>query len=236
MNPPSKAVLQHIILPGVPEIKIIMRRSLRARRMSLRISRLKGEVILSLPVSCPISQARSFLFEKEKWVRSHLENLPEVTSVQIGSQILFQGKRIALKVGSGRQVKRIGDALMVPGPNRMVAPRTKAFFKLQARQALIEATDKYAAAVGQDYKSLTVRDTTSRWGSCSNIGNINYSWRLIMAPQAVLEYVAAHEVAHLVEMNHSDRFWAVVGRLYPNYDVQRIWLRQNGGKLHLIKF
>ena len=125
---------------------------------------------------------------------------------------------------------------MVPGPNRMVAPRTKAFFKLQARQALIEATDKYAAAVGQDYKSLTVRDTTSRWGSCSSIGNINYSWRLIMAPQAVLEYVAAHEVAHLVEMNHSDRFWAVVGSLCPNFDVQRIWLRQNGEKLHLIKF
>ena len=118
----------------------------------------------------------------------------------------------------------------------MVSSRVKAFFKIQAMLHLHQATDRYAAALGKPYGKITLRDTTSRWGSCSSQGNINYSWRLIMAPPDVLNYVVAHEVAHLAEMNHSAQFWAVVERLYPDYAEQRVWLRKHGEDLHRYVF
>ena len=125
---------------------------------------------------------------------------------------------------------------MVPGADSMVVARVKAFLKLQARQRLRESTDYYATVLGKPYGKLTLRDTSSRWGSCSTQGNINYSWRLIMAPPTVLKYVVAHEVAHLVQMNHSPQFWAVVERLYPNYANDRDWLKNHGEELHCYQF
>ena len=108
--------------------------------------------------------------------------------------------------------------------------------KLRARDVLAEASDRYAVMVGQSYSRLSIRDTRSRWGSCSSEGVLMYSWRLIMAPPEVLDYVAAHEVAHLVEMNHSAAFWAMVERICPDYDVHRAWLRKNGDVLHRVNF
>jgi len=114
--------------------------------------------------------------------------------------------------------------------------RAKAFLKLRARDELAAASDRYAAMVGRSYTRLSFRDTRSRWGSCSSEGVLMYSWRLIMAPPAVLDYAAAHEVAHLVEMNHSPAFWAVVARICPDYEDYRGWLRKNGDVLHRVNF
>jgi predicted metal-dependent hydrolase len=114
--------------------------------------------------------------------------------------------------------------------------RAKAFLKTKARDELAAASDFYAAQLGKRYNRLSIRDTRSRWGSCSSEGVLMYSWRLIMAPHEVLHYVAAHEAAHLVEMNHSDAFWAVVARICPDYDRHRIWLKKNGDQLHRVNF
>ena len=236
MNSASNIPVQQIMLPGSPGISVVLRRSKRAQRMSLRVLRLKGLVTLSLPLSCPMAQAKKFVFEKESWIRAHLAALPPTAQAMFGGMVLYQGQLLTICPGQGRQVRVIGEKLLVPGPEAMVGARAKAFLKLQARLRLQEATERYAVALGKPYGRLTLRDTTSRWGSCSTQGKINYSWRLIMAPPEVLNYVAAHEVAHLAEMNHSAQFWAVVERLFPNHARQRAWLREHGEDLHRYLF
>lgn len=143
---------------------------------------------------------------------------------------------LTLTPGAGRAVKLEGDSLLIPGDPAQVATRVAAFLKIRARDRLAAASDHYSAALGRPYSSLTLRDTRSRWGSCTAEGGLMYSWRLIMAPPAVLDYVVAHEVAHLDQMNHSPAFWAVVTRLYPGYQTPRRWLKTQGQALHGYRF
>ena len=105
-----------------------------------------------------------------------------------------------------------------------------------ARERLTSAVAAYAETLGRPFGRITLRDPRSRWGSCSSKGDLMFSWRLIMAPPEVLDYVAAHEVAHLAEMNHSDRFWAVCRRLCPETDKHRRWSKQNGAELLAWRF
>ena len=137
-----------------------------------------------------------------------------------------------------RQMEKVmdGDRVLVPGPEERVAARLLGFLKTHARSRLAEASDRYSARLGRGYARLTLRDTRSRWGSCTADGGLMYSWRLILAPPEVLEYVAAHEVAHLQEMNHSADFWALVTQLYGPYQAQRRWLHREGAALHRIRF
>lgn len=236
MNLASILPEQLMFLPGNPQISVVLRRSRRSKRLSLRISRIKGLVTLSLPISCPLTQAKSFLIEKEPWIRQNLMTLPTNIQVCVGAHLLYRGSKFTIRMGQGKKVMPDSLDLIVPGPQSMISSRTKVFLKLQARQALRASTDFYSEALGRPYGKLTLRDTISRWGSCSSAGNINYSWRLIMAPSDVLNYVCAHEVAHLVEMNHSSKFWSVVEQLFPNYDQQRNWLKVHGENLHSYKF
>jgi predicted metal-dependent hydrolase len=143
---------------------------------------------------------------------------------------------LRIVTGNGRLVRPDGDMLLVPGAPDRVAARIAGFLKQTARDRLAASSDHYANALGRSYTRLTLRDTRSRWGSCTADGGLMYSWRLIMAPPEVLNYVAAHEVAHLAEMNHSDAFWQVVTRLYGDYRAPRRWLREKGGDLHRYRF
>ena len=236
MNLPSNTADRQITLPGRPEITVLLRPSRRASRLSLRISRLKGQVTLSLPLSCPMGQAEKFILEKESWIRAHLADLPRVAQAGFDRQLPFAGRLLTIAPGAGRQVELSGDRLLVPGRESLVPARVKAFLKLQARLALQEAVDHYSEPLGRPYGRLTLRDTTSRWGSCSTQGNLNFSWRLIMAPPEVLRYVAAHEVAHLKFMDHSAQFWDQVGDLYGEYEAPRAWLKAQGASLHRFQF
>ncbi len=119
---------------------------------------------------------------------------------------------------------------------RAAPARLRAWLRTRARERLADASDRHAARLGMPYRRLTLRDTRSRWGSCSAQGGLMYSWRLVMAPGDVLDYVAAHEVAHLAEMNHSPAFWNTVARLKPGYETPRRWLRENGAALHRYRF
>lgn len=121
-------------------------------------------------------------------------------------------------------------------PGRPAGPAVLAALKCLARDRLAEASDRHATAIGRKVGRITLRDTRSRWGSCTSEGNLMYSWRLILAPPEVLDYVAAHEVAHLVHMDHSRAFWAQVERLMPGHKSARDWLRREGTGLHRWRF
>jgi len=225
-----------MILTGDPPIEIALKRSARARRLSLRVSRLDGRVTLSLPKRVPVEEALAFAQEKEHWIRKHLEQQPKTEKVQIGGQVLFEGRLLKIVPEITRRVRVEQDALVVPDQPARTAAQIRAFLKVAARDRLQAASDHYASAVGCPYARLTLRDTRSRWGSCTAEGNLMYSWRLVMAPAEVLRYVAAHEAAHLKELNHSPAYWSVVEKIYPDYQAPRSWLRKNGGLLHQYSF
>ena len=219
---------------GNPPIPVEMRRSARARRLSLRVSRLDGKVTLTVPSRAPEGQALAFLREREAWLRGHLSDIAEPVRARPGAVIPVEGREVCLAEGSSRRPIRDGDRLLLP---RGAGPAAVAgYLKALARDRLAAASDRHAAALGVDYTRLTLRDTRSRWGSCTSAGGLMYSWRLVMAPPAVLDYVAAHEVAHRIEMNHAPAFWALVEGRVPDWQVHRDWLRQNGDRLHAVRF
>lgn len=226
---------QHF-LPGNPPVAITLRKTAQARRISLRISRLDGRVTLTCPLRTSDREAMSFAQEKADWLRRHLMAQPKQTGIGIGGTIPFEGATLRITQGAGRLVQVQDDLLLVPGATDRAAARIAGFLKQTARDRLAAASDHYAAMLGRPYTRLTLRDTRSRWGSCTSDGGLMYSWRLVMAPPEVLAYVAAHEVAHLAEMNHSDAFWSVVTKLYGDYRVPRRWLRDKGGDLHRYRF
>ena len=226
------------ILPGPPPVEVHLKRSARSRRFSLRVSRLDGKVTLSMPARAREGEALAFLRGQEGWLRETLQAMPEsaVQMVGIGSAIPVEGRMLTLAKGEGRRVRIEGDTLFVPGDPASAGARVAAWAKVLARDRLAEASTRYAGLVGRSYATLALRDTRSRWGSCSLDGRLMYSWRLILAPPAVLDYVAAHEVAHLVEMNHSPAYWAVVSRICPGWQVHRAWLHDQGQGLHRLRF
>ena len=225
-----------LILDGNPPVEVLLRRSAQARRLSLRISRLDGRATLTLPTRVPEREGMAFVRERESWLRKHLSAIEPEMPVEIGATVLFEGADVPVIAGPVKRATLKSGALMVPDDPGKAGKRVAAFMKLRARDALADASDRYAAALGRPYNRISLRDTRSRWGSCSSAGDLMYSWRLIMAPRSVLEYVAAHEVAHLQHMDHSDRFWGVVNDLFPNHKACRKWLRDNGGALHRVRF
>lgn len=224
------------VIPGTPPVEITLRRSPRARRFSLRVSRLDGRVTLSMPARASEREALQFALAQEDWIRRALKSVPEVPPVAPGAWLPVEGVPRLITPAEGRSVRLEGESLAVPGHADQVPARLAAFLKVRARDRLAEASDRHAAVLGLGYRSITLRDTRSRWGSCTAEGGLMYNWRLIMAPLPVLDYVAAHEVAHLAEMNHSPAFWAVVARLYPGYQTPRRWLKTRGTELHAFRF
>jgi len=221
-------------LPGSPAVPLTLRRSARARRISLRISQLDGRVTLTLPRGVPDAEALGFARSKEAWIRGHLDARPGDVAVGPGAVLPVEGRPRRVVAGPGRGVRLSAETIAVPEAN--AARRLQTWLRGLARDRLAGAADSYAAALGRGYTRLTLRDTRSRWGSCSSRGALMFSWRLVLAPPEVLRYVAAHEVAHLAEMNHSAEFWAVVEDLHGPYDAPRRWLREQGAGLHRFRF
>jgi predicted metal-dependent hydrolase len=224
------------ILPGSPPVDVTLRRSAQARRFSLRVSRVDGRVTLTLPHRAREAEAMAFLVAQEGWLRRTLQAMPVVSGIGIGAVVPVEGVSLIVAQGTGRSVRIAEDRLLVPGEPGQMGARVAAYLKVRARDRLAGASDHYSGLLGRPYNSLSLRDTRSRWGSCTVDGRLMYSWRLIMAPPPVLDYVAAHEVAHLAEMNHSAAYWTIVSRLYPGWQVQRQWLRSEGQTLQAIRF
>ena len=213
---------------------VIIRVNPRARRIGLRIDSAERRVELVLPRSAAVQTGLRFLAAKREWVLTRLEALPQAVPFADGTIVPVLGvpHRIRLESAPALQLVRIGDGeIRVSGNPAYLARRVRDHLVAAARAELTLRARLLAARIGGEVARVNVRDTKSRWGSCSGQRNLSFSWRLILAPEPVLDYVVAHEVAHLVEMNHGARFWRVVDSLSPNSVAARAWLKTQRNRL-----
>jgi len=190
---------------------------------------------MSLPLWAPEDEALAFLKDRADWVRGHLDQAPPEQIAKIGASIPVSGNSTRIVAGQGRTARFVDGQIQVPdGPRQ--GPRIKALLSAMAREKLAKAVMNHAASLGLSPGKLTLRDPRSRWGSCSSKGDLMFSFRLIMTPPDVLDYVAAHEVAHLAEMNHGPAFWALCHRLCPQTDTHRHWLKTHGAEILAWRF
>ncbi len=216
-------------------MRVALRRSGRARRMILRVRREDGQAVLTLPRHVPLTEGRAFAEAKREWLQRAAARVPTSLRAEWGARLPVEGQSRELTAASVRTATLDGGRLLLPA-GRPAGAVTEAFLKYLAHERLRRACDTYVEALGLSYGALVLRDTRSRWGSCTSGGRLMFSWRLAMAPPDVLDYVAAHEVAHLVHMDHSLRFWKQVEALMPGYGAHRTWLRRNGADLLIWKF
>lgn len=218
--------------------EVALRRSGRARRLILSVSRATGGAVLTLPPRGTEAQARAFLDARADWLARTRAALPPPAVVAAGALLPVAGTPLVVTPATVRACRVEGAALLVPA-SRPPAPVIAAWLREHARAALTAACDRHAAALPAGARAITgysFRDTRSRWGSCTSGGRLMFNWRLAMAPAAILDYVAAHEVAHLAHMDHSPAFWAAVRRLMPDYAARREWLRRHGPALQAWQF
>lgn len=214
---------------------VTLRRSARARRITLRVSARDGGVTLTLPQRLPGAEAMAFLNSRRDWLERALARIEHPLPVDFGAALPVEGRALLLTPAPVRRPVIEGDSLLLPAA-RPAAASAVAFLRTLAQARLTQASDGHAARLGRGVRAIALRDTRSRWGSCTHDGRLMYSWRLAMAPPEVLDYVAAHEVAHLAHMDHSPRFWAVVAQLCPGHLRHRAWLRANSAALHRWQF
>ena len=224
---------------GDRAIEVALRRRDSARRMTLRVSSATGDVVLTLPPNAAVSAARTFLESHTGWIAQRLSRLPDRVTFQPGAMIPLRGTPHRIvhwsRVRGATRVTQdeAGEPVIaLCGEESTAAGRVRRYLALEAERDLREAVGRHTAALGVTARRLTLRDTRSRWGSCSSAGALSFSWRLILAPPFVLDYLAAHEVAHLREMNHSHRFWRLVRGLCPRTDEAEAWLNRHGSALH----
>ncbi|WP_045837449.1 M48 family metallopeptidase [Hyphomicrobium sp. 99] len=217
-----------------------VRRHPGARRLTLRVSRTRRAVIVTLPLQCDLDEAGTFLNRHIDWVRARLDSLPNHVPFEdaaamplrgVPHTISFTGNtRTRLISVDDRQANR--PTIVVPGDKERAPDRLTRFLFDEAKSDLATSVAKYARPLAVKPTRIAIRDQTSRWGSCSTTGALSFSWRLILAPSFVLDYVAAHEVAHLSEMNHGPRFWALVKKICPEFETAKQWLQVLGPDLH----
>ena len=216
-----------------------LRRHAQARRYTLRIHAADHAVVLTMPMRGSLREAKAFAQKHGAWVAARLARLPRPQPFAHGTLLPLRGEphriehrpraRGTVWVECGEDGAQL---LCVAGEAPHVARRVRDYLKREARRDLEHASRAMAQALGVKLARVSVRDQTSRWGSCSTTGVLSYSWRLIMAPPFVLQYLAAHEAAHLVEMNHSVRFWRLVERIDPEFRRAKMWLDAHGAELH----
>jgi predicted metal-dependent hydrolase len=229
---PTSTVIE---LDGAP-VTVAVRINARARSYRLSIPH-SGGPVLTLPPHGKWAEAEAFLARQRNWLAARIHRAPEVSGFVDGGVVPLRGVDHRI-VSTGRIRGRVEVAemdgervLLVPGDPAHQARRLTDWFKDEAQADLVARSAFHAARLGVTVKSIKMRSQASRWGSCSSAGNLNYNWRLVLAPPFVLDYVAAHEVAHLVEMNHSAAFWATVKRTLPEMEKGRAWLKAHGRQL-----
>lgn len=226
------------VVHGGETFRIAVRRRPSARRLTLRVSAATGEVVITLPARSAIATAQRFAASHGGWIAARLARIPERVAFEAGAVVPLRGVphrvvRRGERSGLTRlETDGLEPVLSVSCGAPHVGRRVRAFLEAEARGDLLRAVAHYAAKLGQGPTRMTIRDTRSRWGSCTADGALNFSWRLILAPPLVLDYLVAHEMAHLREMNHAPRFWSLLGDLCPEVDAAEAWLKRNGTALH----
>jgi predicted metal-dependent hydrolase len=230
----DSATSEILALPGGPA-RIEWRRSARARRVSLRIDPRGGAVVVTLPPRAARTVGVALLRSHADWVAERLAALPGPVPFADGAVVPLHGvdhriRHIPHMRGAGAVAVAEGE-IRVAGEAAFLPRRVGDFLRAEARRCFADLVARKAAAASLTPRRITVKDTRSRWGSCAPDGTLAFSWRLVMAPPQVQDYVAAHEVAHLRHMNHGPRFWALVDELTPHTRAAVAWLRQHGPRL-----
>lgn len=215
----------------------------RARRLTLRIDAGGSGLRVTIPPGVPSREVDLFLARYEGWLRTRLENTPLDTWVRPGMMLPLRGVAHTIvhdgqKRGNVHAVINLaGEAeLIVHGDEAHLPRRVADYLKLQARNDILPLVNKHCQTIGRKASAVRFKDTKSRWGSCTSKGVLSFSWRIVMAPSEIIDYLVAHEVAHLAEMNHSPAFWRVCHRLCPQTEQCRDWLKRNGTALQAIRF
>lgn len=215
---------------------VTLRRNRQARRIILRVDPKTDGVKLTLPWHASEAEALGFLKSQQDWLRRRLERLPARIPFADGAVIPILGADhvIEHRPDARRGVWLADGRVCVSGDAEHLARRLGDWLKKEAKQRLADLAAVKADALGVKVGRVTVRDTTSRWGSCAYDGSLNFSWRMILAPEFVFDFIVAHEVAHIVERNHGPRFHALVNKLTPHEDQAEAWLSAYGQRLHRI--
>jgi len=211
---------------------INIRRVLGSHQLRLSVNR-KGQVVLKIPFFCPKSTALRFLESHRDWIEEQKKKRENQLVFREGMSITVLGKSVVIRHCKEKRIGTCiqGNELLVSGEEAFLNRRVCDFVKKQTAAYIEEKARELAGKVGQKINRISLKDTTSRWGSCSVKKNLNFCWRLGLAPLFVLDYIIAHEVAHLQEMNHSLKFWRVVGQLCDRRSDAEIWLRRHGNTL-----
>lgn len=224
----------YILCASGRRVPLAVRRDRRARRYTLRLEPQDGSVTLVLPKRAPLGEALRFAQRKAGWVERQIESLPERVPFEPGAVIPVLGEAHVIRhcPEARRGTWREDGEILVSGFGDHVARRVADHLKREAREEIGRRAHDKAARLDCRVLRIGVRDTRSRWGSCSSDGALSFSWRLILAPEPVLDYVVAHEVSHLVHMDHGARFWSLVATLTDQVEAPRRWLKRHGGGLH----
>jgi predicted metal-dependent hydrolase len=222
---------------AAPAFDYTIRRSDRARRVRVRVDPRDGAVEVVLPRRVPAREAASAVVQLHSWIarrRTEVARVRAQVAARQAGTVPYLGTDLVVRPQPGRmRVHRQGDVLLVPEDALVARAALERWYRRQARDEITPRLDAAAAAVGRSYAKLTIRDQRTRWGSCSSAGAMSFNWRLLLGPDEVLEYVVRHEAAHLVVMDHSPRFWALMERLMPGHEQARRWLRVHGATLVL---
>lgn len=224
------------------QVDLSIRHNARAKRYTLRMPQKGNEPVLTIPKHGTYDEAYDFALRHIDWLAERISKQSTITPFEPGAVIPFRGENCRLR-SSGTLRGRVEyvaademdhdmDEIIVPGDVEHFERRLTDWLKKQAREDITKACRYHADRLGLHFLSIAIRDQRTRWGSCSSGGRLNFSWRLILAPPDVLDYVAAHEVAHLEEMNHQPQFWHLVEKTCPTMQEHRKWLRKNGHHLH----
>lgn len=238
---PLKKEERHLLVGDRP-IPLIIREHAAATRMTLRIEPGGRGLKLTVPRGLKASEVDAFLNRHDEWLRKKLGKFENENILGHGARISLRGvpHRI-VHTGKIRGITEIAyegeeRVILVSGLEDHLTRRLCAFLKKEARADLERLASYHAATIRKPIKSITMKDTRSRWGSCTWDGNLSFSWRIVMAPDFVIDYLAAHEVAHLQEMNHSAAFWTLCKTLCPRTEEARRWLKAHGSQLHALDF
>jgi predicted metal-dependent hydrolase len=215
---------------------VTVKRSQRARRVALRLDPRERTVNLVVPSRMPLEKAFYFAKTHEKWVREALNNLEPMIRFKNGVTLPILGKNVTLKIIKDKTLKktsiiRTPRSLIVYTSQDDPTNRITTYLKKIAREALKDMAEEKAMIIRRRISSVTVRDTKTRWGSCAQDRSLSFSWRLIFAPMAAIDYVVAHEVSHLIHMDHGEGFWKLCEALSDNYDKGKGWMQENGNQL-----
>ena len=219
---------------GEETLPLVIRRHRRAKRICLRYNPTDHAISLTLPRHTRVNDGLLFLMQKSEWLISTLHDIPSKKQIKPGVVIPLLGDRVRIKHDAS--IKRThllkDDVLYVSGERADFPERATLALRKIAKTTLSELAERDAKLINRRLNRVSVRDTRSRWGSCSSTARLSFSWRLIFAPREVMEYVVAHEVAHLRHMNHSPAFWNAVEFLCPEYEAAKDWLKLHGKDLY----